>query len=341
MKNEIWLLVDSSNFGGIESHLIQFSESCIDKGINARIIFMQDYPGHPLYDELKKRQIPFNTCRGVTDLANQLKHRRPAIIHTHGYKAGIVGRVLGKLLNIACVSTFHAGEKPKGKVFLYDWLDRKLAPLADKVFTVSPQVSARINCKNYQMNNFIRSTKMAVSRGHQIAFVGRLSHEKGPDTFVQLSTLHTNHNFHIYGDGPMRDVITDNHLENVVHHGAKKSMDNSWKDIGILLITSRFEGLPMTAIEAMSRGIPVIAFDQGALSQLIQSGTNGWIVPAGDITGLSETLTHWLAMNDLDRQRIKSQARLTIQENYTSDTVIPQYLSAYNSCLGKEIYRAG
>ena len=264
-SQEIWMLLDSSGFGGIESHVLQLAKGLKQAKEHIRIIFLGDYGPHPLHRQLSELNIPFLVCKPhwlkILGVILGVIHRHtPNLIHTHGYKAGIIGRCIAKLFQIKCVSTYHAGEKTHGKLAFYDWLDRKTAPLADHIYAVSTQISHRISVKNQRVNNFVPSSpKQRLSTGTDISFVGRLSYEKGPDLFLQLAYKNPHLLFHIYGNGPMEKSLKSIGLKNVIFHGFKNNMEDIWQKVGLLIMPSRQEGLPMVALEAMSHGIPVLA----------------------------------------------------------------------------------
>jgi len=328
-SNEVWILVDSSKFGGIESHILELSTALVKEHLSVRVVLLRCYGPHPLVKGLNAKRIPVNIANGEVGFLHLAFKNPPAIIHTHGYKAGITGRLVGKLLGIKTVSTFHAGEKPKGRVAFYDWLDRYASTLADHVFAVSHPVAERIHTSSQVIENFVDTDVVQLSAGEQIAFVGRLSEEKGPDRFVKLASKNTNVYFHVYGDGPLADSLQGRSPANTLYHGQQKYMNEAWNDIGLLLITSRFEGLPMAAIEAMARGIPVIAFDVGALSKLIDHNKNGWLIAPGDLKSFQKHLLYWLDLSAAERADIRFSARKKVVNNFSRKAVIPKYLSCY------------
>ncbi len=101
------------------------------------------------------------------------------------------------------------------------------------------------------MNNFV-SIANQHCRYKQIAFVGRLSHEKGADRFIDIARHIPDIEFSIYGDGPEKPRLIENAPANVIFHGHQNDMDAVWCNISALVISSRYEGLPMAALEAMA-----------------------------------------------------------------------------------------
>ena len=188
-KHNIWLLLDSSKAGGIETHVLQLANGLRNHGEAPLVVFLTDYGQHPLRELLQHNGIPQITLDGgFTTLFKKLRQERPAILHTHGYKAGILGRFSAWISKIPVISTYHSGEIASGKLALYDWIDRHSAGLAVQVFAVSPQIAQRLPVKAKVFDNFVNTRDLQNSTGNQIAFVGRVSNEKGPDYFASLAT---------------------------------------------------------------------------------------------------------------------------------------------------------
>lgn len=332
-EDEIWLLLDSRDVGGIESHILQLALGLKQFQRSVRVIFLCKYEQtHPLTITLNNANISYRFLEGsLRDLLNYTRQHRPSVIHSHGYKAAIYSRLLRLSLltshqKIRFINTFHAGEIGKGKLALYDTIDRWSAPFSHHNFAVSELINQRVPSQTTVLNNFIDTTELRPSTGEQIAFVGRLSHEKAPDRFIELATQHPKHSFHLYGSGPMEQELIKQLPNNVVCHGHQNSMETIWKEIGLLIISSRYEGLPMTALEAMGRGIPVISTPVGNISKLIKTEINGWIT---EPENLSQALLHWFELSAINKIEIQHAAQRTIQEQFSAKAIVPKVLALY------------
>lgn len=333
---QIWLLLDSSKAGGIESHVFQLATGLHQHGINIRVVFLTYYGPHPLRDLLNQQGIANMTLNGkYHTLWHTLQQKQPAVLHTHGYKAGIFGRLAAKLSNTPVITTYHAGEIASGKLAFYDKLDRVTAGLANQVFAVSPHIAARLPVAAEVVNNFIDTHNISHSKGSQIAFVGRISTEKGPDHFARLASICTELTLHMYGDGPQLDEIKNFPATNLDCHGQQDDMTTIWPNIGLLVIPSRHEGLPMAALEAMARGIPVLAYHVGALDRLITSASNGWLIEPGNLKSLAQHLRLWQEMSESDKQQMRAAARATIDNKFSSHVAIPALIASYNQVSSK------
>lgn len=333
--DEIWLLLDSSGFGGIESHVLQLARALLGTGRPVRVVLLADHGPHPLHDQLALDDIP---CEVLGGGLNNLLHAlgsRPKLVHTHGYKAGILARTCCRLLHIPVVSTFHAGDTGKGRMVLYDTLDRWLSVLAPAI-AVSAGIAERLPGSASIIDNFV--TPAPTGSGitdNCIAFVGRLSHEKGPDLLCELAERLPEASIDIYGDGPMRQELEPAAGRNVHFHGAVDDMPARWDKVGLLCMPSRQEGLPMAALEAMARGIPVAAFAVGGLPRLIEHGSNGWLASPGDLDALAEHLQSWLAQDDATRTQTAAAAQATITQHFAPGVILPKILAIYGQAAGR------
>ncbi|MGD8172697.1 glycosyltransferase family 4 protein [Vibrio sp. TRT 21S02] len=333
--NEIWLLIDSLTMGGIESHVYEISLGLKQFNHPVRVIFIARYEKPaPLEEKLDRGGIPYlylnQEFTGLPPLLSLLKaveKYQPSLIHSHGYKASLLSKLIHLKTHTPQISTFHAGETPKGRVWLYDLIDRSTAFISNEVIAVSSQIQSKLPCHSLRLNNFVSNPNPTLTHGLQIAFVGRLSHEKAPDRFIDIAKASPTHKFHCYGEGPMEASLHVRKPSNLEFHGHQSDMAQVWPNISVLIICSRFEGLPMAALEAMSRGIIVMATSVGDLPALLENRINGYLVEHW--RELGNAIEHWFMLSDSSKKMMRIRALHTWQKNYTVDAVIPQLTHIY------------
>ena len=335
-KSHIWLLLDSRCGGGIESHVLQLARGLNKYQQQVCVVFIKDYGQHPLRSALIASGITtFSLGGSIISLWRALQRYKPAIVHSHGYKAAIYARLVLTGSRSTLVSTYHAGEQSRGLLRLYCWLDRHSARWSQQVFAVSPQIAAQLPENTQLIDNFVdippAMSQLPLPKRGQIAFVGRLSHEKGPDLFLRMAALHPRQQFHIYGSGPMSTALSQRPPKNVYFHGYVNDMSIIWPRIGLLVMPSRQEGLPMAALEAMARGIPVLATRVGALDQVIESNHNGWLVEPEKLQALAGCLHLWLTMTRRQRLAFQQAAYQCIARRFSSDIAIPKLIQSYRA----------
>ena len=333
-QSEIWLLLDSRNFGGIEAHVYELARALRRHGDPVRVVLIADYGSHPLIDKLNDVGIPVECLGGGPLGVARAFLRRPRLVHTHGYKAGILGRAAGRVLGVPVVSTFHAGEPGNGRLRIYNKLDGLSAFMAPSI-AVSPSIAAGLTGSTTIIDNFVPVPPAMINSGsNKVVFVGRLSSEKGPDLFCALARRLPHLRFEACGDGPMRKELEDLFTDVVTFHGEVHNMAEMWKDYGLLCMPSRHEGLPMAALEAMSHGVPVAAFAVGGLPNLIDDGRNGWLAPPLDLDALAARVNEWSRISEEERIEYARRARETIVASYSPQVVLPRILDIYQRISG-------
>lgn len=162
----------------------------------------------------------------------------------------------------------------------------------------------RRHCTNaIQIYNPVTIEKSNISKGinHRAIAVGRLAYQKGFDYLVKAWRLvHAQcpeWNLSIFGEGPDRDF-----LQNLIHRyglsacvslkGNSRKIQEEYAKSSLFIMSSRFEGFPLSMIEAESSGLPVVSYDcPCGPSELIDSGRNGLLVSSvGDVDGLANAI---------------------------------------------------
>nr|WP_294505449.1 glycosyltransferase family 4 protein [uncultured Rhodopila sp.] len=334
---EICLLLDSRGPGGIESHVAELAAGLRAAGETVCVLFLQDHGPHPLRTRLDAEGIVWEVLGGgVFPLIARLTgSRRPALLHTHGYKANLLGRIAALLAGVPVVASYHAGEKPPGMLAWYDRADRWTSFLGGRI-AVSRPILARLPFGGTLIPNFVAVPPQPAARTLRdvVAFVGRMSLEKGPDLFCVLAAAAPGPEYAAFGGGPMLHALQAIHGEQVTFHGSRDGMDGAWPGIGLVAVTSRAEGLPLAVLEAMANGVPVASFAVGALPEVIEDGVNGFLAPAGDLEALAERINRWRALDADGRSAMSRAARATVSQRFGRTAGVEAIRACYNGLRG-------
>lgn len=163
---------------------------------------------------------------------------------------------------------------------------------------------------------------------------GRLTSQKGFERLVEawipLATSHPDWQLRIYGDGPqwqmLNDLVAKTGVgERILMGGVTDELEAELAGSSIYAMSSRYEGLPMVLLEALSKGVPPVSFDcpEGP-RQLIDHGVNGLLVPEGDVPALTEGLR--TLMDDADLRRRLGERALETARAYQADAVTDRWL---------------
>ena len=334
-RDAVWHLIDSSGVGGAERHVSQVVQALCERGIAAKAVLYRSYGDNPWLRQLEQAHIPHLVLDGsLLALAKSLGREHPAILHTHGYKAGILGRPAALLRGIPVVSTFHTGQRSSGKLLLYELVD-EWTSLASRRISVSKAIQSRLPFNSVLIDNSIRvGTHPLPSRlPRRIAFVGRLSPEKGPTMFCELARTSRLQDveWHVFGDGPLRGDLERRYGDAAAFHGVVTDMAGVWANIGLLVMPSVFEGLPLAALEALAAGVPILASRVGALPDVVIEGKTGWLFERGDFDKANEALADWSVLSESRQAQIRLTCRQHAEQRFSEAAQIGKLLEVYRS----------
>lgn len=150
----------------------------------------------------------------------------------------------------------------------------------------------------------------------RLVAAGRMTSQKGfdmlLDAFAVVAARHPDWTLAVYGGGPWRKRLTEQRAalgltRSVQMPGVTPHLDRELAASSIFVLSSRFEGLPMVLLEAMSIGLPVAAFDcPTGPAEVLENGRNGLLVPPNDIDGLAAALNELI--EDPERRRAMGAA---------------------------------
>ncbi|WP_299016425.1 glycosyltransferase family 4 protein [uncultured Photobacterium sp.] len=323
----IYLFIDSSGFGGIESHIHQLALLIQSRDVEVEVVYLQRCPGHPQYERLTESQIPFRF------LSDSSSHRffcslsKDDVVHAHGYKASIMARLFRLFAPYRLITTFHAGESLTGRLAVYEWLNAYTGFLSYNLAVSSPILERQpFSCE--LLRNFVLSElPLPIRSRHstlQVGFVGRLSHEKGIDRFLRLSESHADYHFHVFGDGELAPLVRGK--STLSWHGSVSSMTSYWQHLDVLVISSRAEGLPMVALEAMANGVLVLATDVGDLACLLPADC---LVKESQWRRLSRLLKRLENFTHDEWCSLSCQLQSKIMTQFSGDSRWPQLTRVY------------
>ncbi|MEV5413419.1 glycosyltransferase family 4 protein [Thermopolyspora sp. NPDC052614] len=183
--------------------------------------------------------------------------------------------------------------------------------------------------------NAVRGLNQRVSRqtARTVVAAGRLCHQKGFDlllpAFAKVLREFPDWRLRIYGTGPrlrrLGELARELRLGDGVRlMGRTDRLDERLAEASLFVLSSRFEGLPMVLIEAMSHGLPVVGFDcPTGPADVIVHGENGLLVPPEDVDGLAEAMI--TLIRDRELRLCMGKAALRTVADYSPAAVMPRW----------------
>ena len=281
-------------------------------------------------------------CGGRLDTAAVRRLRRDIrdlnidLLHTHGYKANLYGffATRGGVPMVATNHRFDTGPQNR--------FDKPVLQRADAVFAVSDEardslrsaygIADAMTIPNGVDPTAFEGAAPTIDLPHPlVGMVARLAPEKAPGDFLALAAAVPQANFALVGEGPLRDELEQQAGTNVHFLGFRDDMAGVYASLDVLVQPSYREGMPMTILEAMAAGTPVVASRVGAAEDVIEDGRTGMLYDAGDVPALIAAVR--LALSDEGRDAGKA-AKDAVAAQFTVDEMARRYAEQYRRVLG-------
>lgn len=360
----IQLITRMDTIGGAQIHVrdisihlkLQGHDVCIVSGGNSnrfQEIPEQEIPVHHARHLLREVNV-YSDLKAFFEIRRLMSKIQPDIVAIHSSKAGLIGRFAAWSLRIPVVFTAHGWSFTEGvsslKRSIYRRIEKLAARISDGIITVSEYD------KQLALSNGIVPTKKMV-RIHNgvhdidaelgakqtegppsLVMVARFAPPKRQLKLIQILYQLQQHEWtmHFVGDGPELNEVK-NYVETVglnsrIHFvGACEKVDANLSTQQIAILLSDFEGLPLSIIESMRAGLPIIASNVGGVNELVTS-ENGFLV--GDDESISNKIEELILDKEL-RIAMGKKSRQLFEECFTFNQMFNQTISFYYKIVAK------
>jgi len=298
---------------------------------------------------------PWHDALGLAELVRLCRRLRPDIVHAHSSKAGVLGRVAATLAGVPIrVFTVHgwpfgAYGGLQGRVYL--WLERLMRPITTSVICVAESTRelglTEGVCgpeRTVVIHNAVDVSVFARDRRRRrlprIISIGRLAFPKDFATLVEaLRIVDAEHEAVLVGDGPgLRDVTAEIRRLGLSSRvrlvGARRDVGDLLAQADVFVLSSRSEGFPISILEAMAAGLPVVASDVGGVAEAVVDGATGLLVPAGDPGSLADALQRLLRDAEL-RRSFGARGRDRVLRRFDAASFRAAHLELYRRELAR------
>jgi len=326
---------------------------------------IKDEPGveAPLCREAEKMGIPARVFespgrlawKAVRQLSHFIREQDIRILHTHGYKTDLLGRLAVVGTGCRIITTPHGWtERPDIKLRCYEMLDRMLMPFLDAVVPLSDELYRQLNAipglggKLHLIRNGVDISEIDAVQGispemaswkkdgaYVIGYIGRLIPGKGIDVLFDAVARDGDRNWRValIGEGEqaaeLKDLAKRLGIERKVQFfGYREDRLEFLKGFDVFVLPSRSEGVPRCLMEAMAAGVPVVASDIPGCRYLVEHGRTGLLFPTDDPGRLYETIDSLAQDTSLSRSLVR-YARLFLQERFSAARMAHEYQALY------------
>lgn len=307
-------------------------------------------------EHVRRRIHPLRDVAGLLELVRVLRRERPDIVHANSSKAGVLGRLAAYLAGVPIriftvhgwAFSAHSGAASR----LYRWADRLVRPLTTATICVSDRDLARglaaHTCtaeRTVVIPNAVDVRHAPAARHERarplVVAVGRLKAPKDFLTLVRALAQLPASAFEavIVGDGPDRAELEAEIRrlgigDRVLLLGERRDVPRLLAGADLFVLSSTSEGMPVSVLEAMAAGLPVVGSGVGGMPELVVDGTTGLLVEPGDPDGLAVALGRLLAEPEL-RRRMGDAGRERAGERFDLERFWQAHLELYSRELAK------
>jgi glycosyltransferase involved in cell wall biosynthesis len=318
---------------------------------------------------LSREISPLHDLRSVVWLARLIREQRPEILHTHTAKAGAVGRVAALLSGRArppvVVHTFH-GHVLRGyfgplSTLAFKLVERGLAAVSDALVAVSPEVAGDLIALGVAPKQKFVVVRLGIELDRRIAsradrdaaralvgipperfvvgWFGRMTAVKRTQDLVDVlaGLRRRGVDAHLVGDGIDRESLEQRAFEHdLVRYctflGYQDDVSRWFASSDAVVLTSENEGTPVTVMEALAAGRPVVAYDVGGVGDVVRNGVDGFVVPPRDTDTMAERLAE-LAVSRERGRRMGAAGRERVLRRYAVDRLVGDIDTLYRALL--------
>jgi glycosyltransferase involved in cell wall biosynthesis len=300
--------------------------------------------------QVRRDPHPLRDILGLLELVALLRRERPDVVHVNSSKAAALGRVAALVGRVRVrVFTVHgwAFKAYSGTTgTLYRWADRVLAPLTTVTICVSEtERAAGLAARTCRADRTVvipnaidvEASPRARLDGDppRIVTVGRLAAPKDPLTLVRaLPALAPRpYSLAFIGDGREQPHVEQQIdalgvRDRVEMLGERHDVADLLAAADVFVLASRSEGAPLSILEAMAAGLPVVASDVGGVAELVADGETGLLVPPGDPAALAAALARVLDDRGL-RGRMGAAGRARARDRFDLAGLRAAHLELY------------
>ena len=314
----------SSTFAGIEQHVQELTDI---QGRDNEIIVIcnQSISHHYTNIEVKVvENISRRSIFGILSLILVLRNIRPDIVHSHGSKTTSIINSVRRFIKLRHVASVH-GIKSKTKVY----------NKAHRVIAGSQKIQDSLKTESSLVENWWHPSlpENINNTAEYVLAIGRLEPVKGFDLLIE-SWVNVNKKLLIVGDGPeysKLNSLIDKHglgdFITITPSVSKEGLIEYYQKASLLIVSSRREGGPRVALEALYLHIPVISTNVGHMSQILPQEL---LAEPDNLESLKSLIDNWI-----DRSMSQESIFEYVAQEYSIDKASNKVLSVYEDLLSK------
>ncbi len=360
----VQLVTVGAPIGGSQTHIRDLAIGL--RKLGHECIVMAGPPEGIFFSQLRDHDIPARLIPSLTrfvrpvsdslafcELVSALRRYKPDIVAAHTAKAGLLGRLAAALLQIPCVFTPHGWsitDRKTGQVrrsFIV--LERIGAHFGRRIISVCnderriAEVNRILSPKQITViHNGIPDNGLLGDPGREpvnFVTIARFDQQKDHVTLLNAFVQLRKHGWRLrlIGDGPLRtstEKLADrlDLTDRIEFLGERRDISRILSDCQVFVLASNFEAFPISILEAMRAGLPVVTSNVGGISEAVQDGITGFLVPPSNPNRLAERLKLIIENANL-RRTLGANGRKRYLEDFTAEQMVNKTLTVYEEVL--------
>jgi glycosyltransferase involved in cell wall biosynthesis len=300
---------------------------------------------------LVRRIDPINDILALMRLVSLIHRERPDLVHSHTSKAGLLARIAAWITGTPSVFTVHTWSFDDGVRRLLRWiavpLEKFAALFGGPIITVSDaNIRKGLRWSIASKDRMVRiwlglpdlklPAKSKKRSQVTMIMVARFVEQKDHELLLRaLAGVSGNWALQLVGNGPTLDktqaLATELNLnERIQFLGERSDVPELLAQADIYILASKWEGLPVSILEAMRASLPVIANDVGGISEMVKDEVTGFLASAGNPDHLRLRIQMLIDSPQI-RINMGRAARRNFEENFQIDVSVRKTVAVYDA----------
>jgi len=367
-------IIGGGEFGGAERHIINLAGALNPQMVEVTVccLFSDPFVGIAAQAGINAFDV---TMRNRTDLsvvgklASIIRKNNFDIVHTHGVRANLLGRLAARQANRKpVVTTVHSLLERDYPGFFRRQVnsitERATRGWTDQFIAVSQGLKAKlvaggvpadrvtviyngIVIEDFSPSSETAGVRTMLGYGPAVPLVGivaRLHPVKGHQYFLEAARIVLEQRpevrFVVVGEGPQRPALEEMAGQlgiagQVAFTGFVSEVRPLMADLDLLVISSLWEGFGLTAVEAMALGIPVVSTEAGGLPEVVLHGETGLLSPPANSAALAKNII-WMLEHPQAAAEMAKKASQVVGEKFTAQVMARRTEELYRRVAGCE-----
>jgi glycosyltransferase involved in cell wall biosynthesis len=299
-----------------------------------------------------------------------IKTERIDLIHSHGKGAGLYGRISGLFTNVKVIHTFHGIHYHESYSALYNKIyllyekimaiitsyfinvSKSENELAKKLKIYSKNSKSKIiynaiNSKSIEENTYLSISDLVSEDIPKSAFIigtiANFYYAKGHEFLIEAASKLVEKipdiRFILIGDGPLfqdqKDLAIRLNVEKeILFLGSKENVFDYLRIMDVFVLCSRWEGMPISMIEAMVLGKPVVGTKVTGIIEMVKDNYNGLLISPESAEEIADAI-YYLYLNTEERNRFGVNSKIRAKELFSVNKMTSEVESIYNEVLNE------